>query len=332
MEKYDVAHIETEKKLAELENKIAELYRNAVKGLDKTITEYFDNFKKADENKIKQLESGKITEEEYKAWRIEKIADGKRYRALRDKLAEKITKANEIAMSYINNDVVNIYALNRNYIEYEIEKIYGNLDFILYDENTMKRLIVEEPDLMPNYPEQKAIKRGIDLAYGKQQITSQITSSLLQGQSLQQTSKELLNRLPDIGKNGAIRAARTAYTSAQNGGRMDSYAAADKMGIKVRKRWIATKDRRTRRDHGDADGQTVDWDEPFIVGGEKMMYPGDPSASGRNLYNCRCTMRTVEKEGIEAEPRMMRVKNEKGEYVIVKEMTYKEWEKWKRGN
>jgi hypothetical protein len=40
-------------------------------------------------------------------------------------------------------------------------------------------------------------------------------------------------------------------------------------------------------------------------------------------------MRTVEKEGVEAEPRQMRVRNPKtGKTELVSEMTYAEWEEW----
>ena len=42
-------------------------------------------------------------------------------------------------------------------------------------------------------------------------------------------------------------------------------------------------------------------------------------------------MRTVEKAGIEAEPRQMRVRDPAtGKNVLVNEMTYAEWEKWKK--
>jgi hypothetical protein len=40
-------------------------------------------------------------------------------------------------------------------------------------------------------------------------------------------------------------------------------------------------------------------------------------------------MRTVEKEGIEAEPRMMRVRDPlTGKNVVVNEMSYEDWQKW----
>ena len=40
-------------------------------------------------------------------------------------------------------------------------------------------------------------------------------------------------------------------------------------------------------------------------------------------------MSTVEKSGIEAEPRQMRVRDPKtGKNILVNEMTYDEWEEW----
>jgi hypothetical protein len=55
------------------------------------------------------------------------------------------------------------------------------------------------------------------------------------------------------------------------------------------KRWEAILDGKTRTDHAIADGQVVSVDEPFLVGGEPLMYPGDPLGSVANTINCRCT-------------------------------------------
>ena len=182
---------------------------------------------------------------------------------------------------------------------------------------------------MPYYPKKKAIKRGIDLKWGKKQITKSVTSGLLQGKSVGKIATDLQARVSEMNRSSAVRAARTAITSAQNGGRMDSYKAASDMGIKVRKRWVATKDGRTRHAHQKLDGQTVEWDEPFTSELGKIRYPGDQRAKPANVYNCRCTMRTVEKPGIEAEPRKMRVRDPKtGGNVVVEEMTYEQWERW----
>lgn len=328
----DLGHKLTDKELAKLERRIAKLYREAGKELQATIDAYFEQFKQRDEE-IKALigtvQNGKEwTEADYKQWRLNQIGRGERFKALRDKVAQRMTDANAVAVAYTNDATPGIYSLNRNYAAYTIERVSGNVGFDLWDEQTVKRLIVEQPNLMPYYPPKRALKRGIDLAYGKKQITKNVTSSILQGKSIKGMTDDLQRCLPNMNRDSAIRTARTAVTSAENAGRMDSYAAAKKMGINVCKRWVATKDNRTRHAHGMVDGQTVDWDKPFNVDGYDMMYPGDMSAPGYLVYNCRCTVRTVEKAGIEAEPRKMRVKNANGEYEIVGEMTFAEWQEW----
>lgn len=52
--------------------------------------------------------------------------------------------------------------------------------------------------------------------------------------------------------------------------------------------WSTSGDERVREDHEAADGQRVGKDEAFIVGGERLMYPGDPSASLKQTSQCRC--------------------------------------------
>jgi hypothetical protein len=54
--------------------------------------------------------------------------------------------------------------------------------------------------------------------------------------------------------------------------------------------WIAILDDHTREAHAEADSQIVDYEDPFDVGGEELMYPGDDSmgASEGNIINCRC--------------------------------------------
>ena len=329
----DIGHERTDELLDQLERRLASVYRTASKEMQDKITAYFESFARRDaemREMIGQTVNGKEwTEQDYKQWRLNQIGRGKRFETLRDQLAERMTKANEVAAAYINDATPGVYSLNRNYTAYTIEQVGGNVGFTLWDESTVKRLLKEEPDLMPYYPPERAVKRGIDLKWGKKQITNQITQSILQGENLKAMADRLQKAIPTMNRDSAIRAARTAFTGAQNGGRMDSYKAAEDMGIKVRKRWVATKDGRTRHSHRRLDGQTVDWDEPFKSELGKIRFPGDPRAKPALTYNCRCTLRTVEKPGIEAEPRKMRVRDPKtGRNVLVNEMTYDEWERW----
>ena len=297
----DKGYTQTDKELEKLEKRIAEVYKEAAEDMQKKIDAYFERFKRIDEEKRKQYEAGEITKSEYEQWRLNQMARGESYERLRDALAERYTQANELAIAYVNNDMAKIYALNREFEASDLISQGGaeleNISFEIYDEATVKKLIVEEPNLMPNYPAEKAVDREIDLEYGKKRITSNITSGILQGDSIPKIAKRLKKDLPNMEKADAVRTARTAITAAQNGGRQDAADELQKKGVILAKVWIATKDSRTRREHLRANGQEVDNDEPFIVGGEKLMYPGDSSmgASGWNIYNCRCSSRRVVK-------------------------------------
>lgn len=329
----DRAHRETDEELAKLERRIARVYREARDDLQETIKSYFDSFKARDEEMKKligTIQNGREwKEEDYKQWRLNQIGRQKRFETLRDRIADRMERADEIAMAYVDDVTPSIYSLNRNYTAYTIEQISGNVGFTLWDESTVRRLLADEPDLMPNYPKEKAIKRGFDLEYSKRQITKSVESGILMGNSVGKIATDLQTRIINMNRTSAVRAARTAITGAENAGRQDSYKAASDMGIKVRKRWVATKDGRTRHAHQRLDGQTVDWDESFSSELGKIRYPGDPRAKPANLYNCRCTLRTVEKPGTETEPRKMRVRDPKtGRNVLVNEMTYEEWERW----
>lgn len=329
MAKPDEGHILTEKALAKLEKKIASVYGEAAKEMQTTIDEYFSSFAKRDEE-MRSLIGSEVngkewTKEDYKKWRLNQIGRGKRMEALRDKIAERVTEANETAVAYVNDATPGIYSLNRNYTAYTIEQISPNADFTLWDEQTVKQLITESPDLMPYYPKKMALKRGIDLEYGKKQITASITSSILQGKSIKHIADDLQERITTMSRASAIRTARTAVTGAQNAGRMDSYKAAEGMGIKLQKQWLSTLDNRTRHAHAMLDGQTVDTDKPFKVDGYELLYPGDRSAPGYLLYNCRCTTIAVLPD-VDTSDALRR-----DQYGLLPDMTFAQWENQKRG-
>lgn len=322
----DLGHQLTNKKLAKLERRIAKLYREAGKELQAIIDAYFEQFQKRDEEMkalIGTVQNGKEwTEADYKQWRLNQIGRGKRYQAMRDRVAHRVTDANAVAVSYTNDATPGIYSLNRNYAAYTIESVAGDVGFDLWDEQTVKRLMVEQPDLMPYYPPKRALKRSIDLAYGKKQITASVTSSILRGLSIKHMADNLQKRITTMSRDSAIRTARTAVTGAQNAGRMDSYAAAEKMGIKLKKEWLATLDARTRHSHAMLDGEQVAQDKKFSNG---CRFPGDPQGPPWEIYNCRCTL-VAAVDGVDTSDGLRRTRD-----GLISDMTYAQWEASKQG-
>ena len=327
----DLGHKLTDKELAKLERRIANLYRDAGEELQATIDAYFEQFKQRDEEMealIGTVQNGKEwTEADYKQWRLNQIGRGERYQAMRDKVAHRVTDANAVAVSYTNDATPGIYSLNRNYSSYTIEQVAGNVGFDLWDEQTVKRLMVEQPDLMPYYPPKRALKRGIDFEYGKKQITKSITSSILQGKSIKHMADDLQKRITTMSRDSAIRTARTAVTGAQNAGRMDSYAAAEKMGVKLKKEWLATLDARTRHSHAILDGEQVAQDKKFSNG---CRFPGDPQGPPWEIYNCRCTL-IAAVDGVDTSIAQRRARNaDTGQTEVISNMSYAEWAGWKK--
>jgi uncharacterized protein with gpF-like domain len=117
----------------------------------------------------------------------------------------------------------------------------------------------------------RAIEKGISEGKGMEQIADDIDRAV---------------DLEPIVANRAMVIARTEVISASNFG---SQLGARSTGLQLEKQWLATPDTRTRDSHADADGQTRKLDEEYIVGGEALMFPGDPQGSAENVINCRCT-------------------------------------------
>jgi uncharacterized protein with gpF-like domain len=74
------------------------------------------------------------------------------------------------------------------------------------------------------------------------------------------------------GLTGALVTARLAATGARS------------------KKWVTKHDDKVRKTHAAADGQTVPLNAPFVVGGQLLMFPGDPRGSAGETINCRCVL------------------------------------------
>lgn len=143
----------------------------------------------------------------------------------------------------------------------------------------------------------KKIAIDLDKRWNAKKINAEMLQAIENGESIKEMS-ERLQRVTDMDKVSAIRNARTMTTAFENLGRLDGMRALQKEGGIIKKRWLATistPKHKTRDWHAALSGQTVELDEPFInypngEDREEIMYPGDPSASPANVYNCRCAL------------------------------------------
>ena len=130
-------------------------------------------------------------------------------------------------------------------------------------------------------------------------------------------SRYIAENVPGLNRNRADMIARTEVGRAIHAG---TFVGADASPFVKQKVWVAAKDNRTRgnpfngqkdkADHWHLDGQTVDFNDPFIDtrSGSQLMHPHDPQAGAADVIRCRCTFaifnkrdsngRLVRKQGI----------------------------------
>jgi uncharacterized protein with gpF-like domain len=102
--------------------------------------------------------------------------------------------------------------------------------------------------------------------------------------SVDDYKKALSSTFDDLTSWRAETIARTEMVGSFNGA---SRQAAEDSNVVLAREWLATGGTRTRESHAFLDGQrTIGMSDPYANG---LMYPGDPSGSGAETINCRCT-------------------------------------------
>ena len=213
----------------------------------------------------------------------------KRLQNLIDQMADTLKSANTTASRFVTQSAQNIFKHNYNT---EAER----LGFDLLDDTAVRNIITGEVNPFTKL----AIAADKEKAPIMRKLESELTTAILKGESI----PDIARRLKSVSEgylSNTIRIARTETTRVQNSARQSVGEHGKELGFEMYKEWVATNEPgRTRPEHQELaeHPQQVPIDEPFIVGGEKLMYPGDVSlgASPWNTINCRCTMINIIKK------------------------------------
>ena len=287
----DKAHRDTDKLIEELEKELSAVYSRAQNELTVKAGQYFVRFNELDKQKQKLVDAGKLTEEEFKKWRQNKMLTGEHWQRMVEESARLVSEANKMALQYINGRLPEIYATNYNFTAGAMEQSLGQaVSFELINTDAVKYILDNvDSNLLPK----KILDPAKDIPWNMKLVNSEVMQGIIQGEAIPKIAK----RLKNVGvrnNESAVRAARTIVTQTENKARFDCAKAAEEKGILTKKRWVATGDLRTRDAHREAWAnygtreKAIPIDEPFDVGGESMMFAGDPNGSPWNVYNCRC--------------------------------------------
>lgn len=125
-------------------------------------------------------------------------------------------------------------------------------------------------------------------------VIAELGVAVAQGETVEQQAARVSHVLDVTGtENWPARARTVAVTEVHRAWNFGALAAALRVqqreaGFRMLKRWDSRDDSAVRPAHRLADGQVQYISQPFVVAGEPLMAPGDPSGSPWNVINCRC--------------------------------------------
>jgi len=307
------------------ERRLKSVYKQAAKEIQDKLNA-FEKGHAAREARYREMVSeGKMSQADFDAWMRGQVFQGAQWRARKAEIDNVLLNADKEAAKIVNDGKLDVFATGANYMGYSIEHDANvNAGFTMYDRSTVARLVKSDPQILPKAA--KGVVKDKAFSYYNKQMASAITQGIIQGESISEIARRIAEKTGEACYSSAVRNARTAYTGAQNAGRIEGLHQAQDLGINVQKKWMATLDAHTRDAHADLDGQVQEVDDPFESDLGDIMFPGDPTADPANVYNCRCTLVYVYPD---YPSDMKRRDAETGE--VIGDMTYKEWAAWKAG-
>lgn len=290
----DEAHEAVDAEIKELAKKINSEYREAAKRVTEQLKRGLREYER--DRRAKSAEYAerisRLTDQtakdalakEFQAWRDAALAEATAREDLLAKINYEILDADKLAREIVAGRTGEVFSANVAWGTWQVERGLGSTctAWTLYDQDTVARLLSENPDLypVPDLDVQKAWR------WNAQHLQSTITQAAVSGSSVEDIAKDL-RRVMAMNVRDSVRVARTAMTGAENAGRVNAYQRAQSMGIELEQMWLATLDGRTRPSHRAIDGESVPVNGTFSNG---CKFPGDPSGPAAEVMNCRCTL------------------------------------------
>ena len=304
-----------DRKLSQVDKELKKTYRQAQKELKEKLADFNAKFAEKSREKKRQLAEGEITEKEYKDWLTGQVFVRSQFEQNLRQVNAVMLDHNRQAMNIINSGTLDTFAESYNFEAFKTEAaIMGS--FSVYNAQSVARLILEEPDLLPKWK----IDEPKDYKWNASRVNNIIRQGIIQGEGVAQITDRLCEGLATSNYKKMRMFARTALGSAQEAGRQKQMDDLAGMGVKVMKRWLATLDGVTRDSHRALDGDTIPYNEHFANG---LMFPKDPSGAASEVFNCRCSMRTFLPDYDDPNDGNWR------ENEVIDGQTYEEWKKGK---
>ena len=331
----DKAHILTDKKLEEMERRLSAIYSASHKKIQAKMLDFAKNIDGKASELLKAIKEAETETEEkaaknaYLQYFKKEVVKGKAFKKLSSEIAVDLFETNTEASAYINSQTSEIYALNYNWINKEMEKDIPGF--------ASQQITSEEADKYGDLTKQ-TVSKAKDTRWNEDNIKKSVVvgATLLLGASA--IMKRSAKLTVEKNRNSASMHNSGMGTDAENKARLDGMYWAEYLGNKMHKVWIATPDNRTRNSHASLDGKEIPLDKIFDNGCSR---PRDPNGTPTEICNCRCSLKYVDVGGERGQTRSARQGEVTGSYkksssfkgtksVEISNMSYEEFMKWRQ--
>lgn len=318
----------TEERIRQTQKSAKARFKAAERQMGAQITKYLSGHEKTVQRLEKQVETGDMTEAEYKKQVKRQVFSGKQWKKERLQMAETLYRTNEACAEDLNDQMDDVYMRSYNEASYETEKHYGrDVGTVLMTAALLAKLKKAGKADIPY----RTVNKSKDIPWNMKRIQREVEYAVERGKDLYSIGKTSVKIISRKGFKGFETVADYVLRSVDAMGDYDALVELERLGIDIEKQWLATLDQHTRDTHRTLDHQIQPLHDDFVVGGYTIMYPRQPSAPPEMIINCRCTMKKIFPKYQHTENAKRRENIKDPVRKIIPSMSYREWEKWKHG-
>lgn len=253
------------------EERIVKAYASALKGIKRDIAAMYEKY--GDDVSYKDMVS------------YQRLSN------LETQIKNTITELKGQNNKAINKALSTFAEESYNVTGYAIEQgVKTSLGLGLIDKKVIDSMLINPLDRV-TWSERLATNADVYVT----QIKGELARGLIQGEGYSKIAKKITEQTK-LSADKTIRIVRTEGHRVQSTARLiqteKAKGAAERLGMKLKKIWVATNDDRTRDRHAEMDGVEADDDGVFTLpDGVTTDGPGLSGVAEHDI-NCRCTVRT----------------------------------------
>ena len=289
--KKDAAHVQTDKEIFRLNKLASAEYKRAAEDLRKPLLRFLKKHEKHRQRLLEELLTKKITKAEMRRRRLEDLMD-EDFLLLLDDDADRMSKATGYLWKKIIESIPGIYAENYNWGLWRAETLTGKSLGELLTAEIVRQMWKKNPDMirMPGKSHFVATSKkagALERFWQRQLLNTAISMTADLPFPIEEIARQIIEWIWRQNFSHGRDYVTTTATGVENKGRTD---AGKKAKDELMRGWVAIMDERTRIAHRILDGTYVGMEEPWVYKGDKVWFPGDPSAPAYLVRNCRCTV------------------------------------------